>query len=999
MRFHPDRVCLCALLFLLLGFRLLAQDRMTPTVERGASLYPQKPQDPAAVSLDDPAFGAVGNGVADDTAALQAAIDRVQETTVRGVVLIPAGTYRVSRTLHVWSGIRLLGYGATRPILKLGRNTPGFASGEGNYLVHFTAARPSPGEPVRDANPGTFYSAMANIDIEIEEGNTAAIGVRFHVAQHGFLAHMDFRIGTGRAGVEEIGNELHDCRFFGGDYGIMTTKPSPSWPFVLMDSAFFGQRVAAIRTEEAGMTIVRGHFADVPTAVSVNPERAEALFIEDSRFERISGPALVISEEDSARMQANLLEVHCEQVPVLERFRQSGRTIAGPAPSYCVRTFTHGQHLRRLGGTPRIATEHVMEPLPALPAKSPSRPEPVLPPMTEWTSVKTLGAEGDGRTDDTAALQAAIASHRVLFFPAGFYLVSDTLRLRPDTVLIGLNPITTQLVLADQAPAFLGAQAQPEPGTGPRASGFPPDQGTGTPKPLLETPSGGSNLVSGLGLDTGQNHRAVAVKWRAGEYSLLDDVRFLGGHGTYRQDGSAVPVYNNNRTGDPDARRRWDSQYWSLWVTQGGGGTFRNLWTPNTFARAGMYVSDTSTPGRVYALSSEHHLLTEMRLRRVENWRFYALQFEEERGEGPETVPLLIEDCRTLFFANTYLYRVMSTYAPAAHAMVVAGSTDLRFRGVHLYGPSKYNFDNTLYAADRDVVVRARELALLDVSSDQVEARRGGPDFLGGAQPERIASGFSNADHLVAAPGGGVYFLDARHQTIHAWTPGKGVRLVRDHPLEPVALAVDTKGNLVVATRLGTVLTFDPREPGEAFDVLAPADSAPSARQWILPTSRWRDEHDFLDRATAPVERVHLSLDGTTALAADRAFEAATSASSYFSTIDLIRSYNLGLAVPGQPFYVADEFAQKTYRFSVRADGALGTPHLFAPEGEAAVVTDRAGRVYLAAGDIFVYAADGRELGRITVPERPTSLAVADDGAALYIGARSSVYRLALPGK
>lgn len=54
--------------------------------------------------------------------------------------------------------------------------------------------------PQPDASPGTFYSAMSNVDIEIGEGNPGAVAVRSRYAQHCFLAHMDFRIGSGLAG-------------------------------------------------------------------------------------------------------------------------------------------------------------------------------------------------------------------------------------------------------------------------------------------------------------------------------------------------------------------------------------------------------------------------------------------------------------------------------------------------------------------------------------------------------------------------------------------------------------------------------------------------------------------------------------------------------------------------------------------------------------------------------------------------------------------------------
>src|SRR6185436_9748619 len=117
------------------------------------------------------------------------------------------------------------------------------------------------------------------------------------------------------------------------------------------------------------------------------------------------------------------------------------------------------------------------------------------------------------------------------------------------------------------------------------------------------------------------------------------DVRFLGGHGTSKPDGTRENPYNNTHTADTDLNRRWDSQYPSLWVTDGGGGTFANIWTPTTFAQAGMFISNTTTSGRVYELSSEHHVRNEVKLDHVSNWQIYALQTEEERGEGPFCLP------------------------------------------------------------------------------------------------------------------------------------------------------------------------------------------------------------------------------------------------------------------------------------------------------------------------------------------------------------------------
>ena len=960
------------------------------------SIYTDRPDDPAAVYVTADEFGVRGDGVADDTAGLQRAIDRVQETARRGIVFLPQGRYRVTKPLLVWSGIRLIGYGARRPVLVLGANTPGYQEGRGKYLVHFVSDRPAlPDQPVRDANPGTFYSAMSNIDIEIQPGNPAAVGVRSHYAQHGFLSHMDFHIGEGRAGVEEVGNESTHLRFFGGEFGITTTKPSPSWPFVLLDSEFVGQRRAAIETEEGGLTLLRLDVKNVPTVILVRENRAEELFMQDCRFDRVSGPAVVFGEEKSARMQINLQNVACRDVPVLARLRESGREIAGAGALYRVAQFSHGLHINDLGATPEIKTTCELEPLAEFPALPDSDIAP-LPPMSEWSNVRTLGAKGDGSTDDTAALREAIAQHRVLYFPTGRYRVTDTLTLRPDTVLIGLNPITAQIVIEDFTAAFQGVNgptARPEvpatPGIPRSWRRIPPFAGRGAPVPLVETPPGGKNIINGLGLDTGGvNNRAVALLWRAGENSLVNDVRFLSGHGTYAADGTYPEIYNNNRTGDPDPTRRWDSQHWSLWVTDGGGGTFKGIWTPSPFASAGMYVSDTTTPGRVYAMSSEHHVRSEVILRNVANWSLYALQTEEERGESGRALPLEIENCRDLLIANFFVYRVdMPT--PYETGIRVANSRNLHFRGVHVYSPGKLSFDNTLLDVTHGVEVRAREIAWLKVSGEK-------PPLPKPSRVTKRARGFTNIDGLISDGAAGVYFVDQDRHTIYAWTEARGLSVVTDAIPQPVALAHGHDGTLAVVSRHGNVYSYKPGDSEAEIEVLAPQDAADrgGAVAW-LPANRWRDSHDWL-QANVRREPVHyVARDGTLFIPSPASFPKLTQPRGGWGagTIDIARTYALAPARVGEWFYVADEFGQTTWRFRVQPDGTLAEPLRFAEEGEAGVTVDAHGNVYVCAGHVFVYDSSGRQIDVIEVPERPSAVVVGgDDGSTLFIAARSSLY-------
>src|SRR5271170_5691114 len=126
------------------------------------SFYRARLDDPRAIYLTQDNFPVKGDGIADDSLVLQQAINTVQEKTNQGILFVPAGRYRLTRTIYIWPGIRLIGFGAERPTFVLGPNTPGFRQGP-SYMVFFAGARPNANATPPDANPGTFYSAISNI--------------------------------------------------------------------------------------------------------------------------------------------------------------------------------------------------------------------------------------------------------------------------------------------------------------------------------------------------------------------------------------------------------------------------------------------------------------------------------------------------------------------------------------------------------------------------------------------------------------------------------------------------------------------------------------------------------------------------------------------------------------------------------------------------------------------------------------------------------------------
>jgi len=946
-----------------------------------SSYYPARLDDPKAIYLTQENFAVKGDGIADDSAVLQQAINQIQEKTNQGILFVPPGRYRLTRTVYIWPGIRLIGFGPTRPAFVLAANTPGFQRGP-SYMLFFAGARPIANAPPPDANPGTFYSAISNIDIEIQDGNPGAVGVRARYAQHCFLAHMDFHIGSGLAGIHDGGNVAQDLHFYGGQYGIWTRKPSPGWQFTIIDATFEGQREAAIREHEAGLTLIRPQFKNVPTAISIDAQYSDELWVKDGRMENVTGPAIIISNENSARTEVNMESVICRQVPVFVAYRESGNRIASPGEIYEVKTFSHGLHYQDLGAIPAIQDVYETAVLSALP--KPAKSDILdLPPIDSWVNIRSFGAKGDGTADDTDAFRKAIAQHRAIYLPSGQYRVTDTITLRTDTALIGLHPSVTRILLADSTPAF---------------------QGVGSPKPLLETPKDGTNIVTGIGLYTnGINPRAVAAKWMAGKDSMMNDVRFLGGHGTINPNATAAEssktwheIYNNTHSADSNLNRRWDGQYPSLWIT--GGGTFVGIWTPSTFAQAGLYISDTSTEGRIYELSSEHHVRNEVVLNHASNWQIYALQTEEERGEGGFALPLDIRDSSNITVANLHMYRVVSSYQPFPYAIKIANSSNIRFRNVHCYSDSKVSFDNTVYDETHNTEVRQREFSWLTVSgkAPPTDSLPGSHVLAQGAKIEKLAGGFFNISGGAVDSSGDVYFVDAKWQTIYCWSPlTHQLSKVRDNPLDPVQLFFDKSGDLMVVSYAGngTVYAFKPGTRDDDITLLTAVPAAPRPGMTpVLPVDYWRNENDFLETIAVTQPYQFVSPDGTTFLPARADF--VTGELYYDSKLNnTLRAFGFAPAVAGQPYYVSDENGEKTYAATVEPDGTLSDLNLFTEQGGESVVVDDKGNVYIAAGQIFVYDPSRHLIDTIDVPERPSQLLFGGrDDHTLFVLARSSLY-------
>ena len=605
----------------------------------------------------------------------------MQETTGEGVVLRPGGPVpplgdALRLAGHPAHRLRRAAAGArARATARRGTRT---RRSRATWSSSPAAGRRTAAEPP-DANPGTFYSALSNVDLEIGAGNPGAVGVRARYAQHCFTSHVRVpdRLGPRRASTRAA-TWPRTSASSGGEYGIWTGTPSPGWQYTLLDARFEGQRRAAIREQAAGLTLIRPQFRDVPTAIEIEAGRPDDLFVKDARFENVSGPAVIVSLEESPRTADQHGERRLPRrrdVRALPGERAAARGARRDLRREDVLARPALRGPRRARARRRPCSTRRRSPRCRRPSPSDLAP---LPPGDTWVNARALGARGDGATDDTAALQKAIDAHRTVYLPMGKYVVTDTLRLRPDSVLVGLHPSATQLVCR--------TARRPSRASGGRSRSSRRRRAART-------------IVIGVGLYTnGINPRAVAAKWMAGR-ALDDERRALPGR---PRDRRASTAGARTRTTTPTRPTPTSTAAGTASTRASGSPTAAAARSSTSGRRArsrrrACWCRTRQTSGRVYQMSSEHHVRHEVQLHGVANWELHALQTEEERGESGFALPLEIRDSSRITISNLHVYRVISSDQPFPWAVKLTNSKDVRFRNVHCYSNSKVAFDATVF--------------------------------------------------------------------------------------------------------------------------------------------------------------------------------------------------------------------------------------------------------------------------------------------------------------
>ncbi|KZP16290.1 glycoside hydrolase family 55 protein [Athelia psychrophila] len=402
-------------------------------------------------------FGAKGDGVTDDTAAINSAISSgsrcgggscSSSTVTPAVIYFPAGTYVVSAPIIAYYSSQLIGDARTPPTLKA---TAGFAG-----IAVIDADVYEAGGAEWYTNQDNFFRSVRNFVIDITAVSSGGTGLHWQVSQATSLINVVVNMSTASGTTQQgmfmengSGGFMGDLVFNGGKYGIWTGNQQFTvrnitvnhaqtaifadwnwgWTFqgVTINNCAVGFALANGGTTEANQgfeseTIVDAVVTNTPIFVQTSTASTSTL----------SG-SIVLSN------------IKLTNVPIAVGVAGGATVLAGGTTT--ISSWAQGDIYTGTSGNKKYQQGTVTAPKKASSLLNSNgfivgktHPQYAAYAVSQIASARSAGAKGDGKTDDTAAIKAFIAKYagcKILFFDAGVYLVTDTIAIPAGTQVVG----------------------------------------------------------------------------------------------------------------------------------------------------------------------------------------------------------------------------------------------------------------------------------------------------------------------------------------------------------------------------------------------------------------------------------------------------------------------------------------------------------------------------------------------------------------------------------
>lgn len=354
---------------------------------------------------DVTAYGAKGDGITDDTLAIQRALEEGNR-----FIYLPNGTYLVCDTLKIaQTRKRYFFQGESRDgaIVKLKDNCPSFANSN----------NPKPVISTEGLAGQAFQNSIFDLTVDIGQGNPGAIGLQFLNNNQGTIRNVTVKSSDpnkiGSAGIDLTlpwpgPGLIEDVQIIGFDYGIKSGFPEFS--MVFEDIYLQNQRVAGIENW-ANLLSIRGLTSDNSVPVIRNRDDRSLVVLLDGNFQGGSSSYSAIENERGILYARNITSSGYQSA-----IDNSTEIIPGNIISEYI-----SDGIYSLFPSPQSSLNLPIEEVPTVPEDN----------LEDWVSVTEYGANPDDNKDDTEAIQKAIDSGKsTVYFPKGSYKISQTIYIR-----------------------------------------------------------------------------------------------------------------------------------------------------------------------------------------------------------------------------------------------------------------------------------------------------------------------------------------------------------------------------------------------------------------------------------------------------------------------------------------------------------------------------------------------------------------------------------------
>jgi peptidoglycan hydrolase-like protein with peptidoglycan-binding domain len=382
------------------------------------------PSDAGVINVQN--YGAVGDGVTDDTAAIQNAISQNIGKNFETIIYFPAGTYLVSSTLlwqnasSTWySRLMFQGENSDTTTIRLEDNDPLFQNPASSTAV-IKMGSEDPFDPTQGSGYDGFNNYINDMTVDTGNGNPGAIGIDFQGNNFCGMDNVNIKTedGQGVAGLSMTREYVGPCLFenigiTGFQYGIQTAQAEYSQ--TLEHILLSGQTVAGIFSTNQVLNIRDLESTDTVPAIINNANG------------NYGGISLISSVLDSPGSAVAAIQnsggLFLQSVTVTGYNASVVDSVAGTTTGSIVNYYAPGTNFLQDGnGTP------------ALPVEDTPTFDRSYYDLSNWANVVTYGADPTGAHDSTGAIQAALDSNAdVVYFPPGTYKVLNTIHIRGTT--------------------------------------------------------------------------------------------------------------------------------------------------------------------------------------------------------------------------------------------------------------------------------------------------------------------------------------------------------------------------------------------------------------------------------------------------------------------------------------------------------------------------------------------------------------------------------------